>query len=285
MNHAAHHSHDACGCGHSHEAAAGGKSGALLCCALLALWGGVMLYFYGSGRIEHYLTEKGPFRTQCLVAGIGLVLLAVVNLVRTLRGSADGDSHPAPGLKQALWLVGMLGVPLVVATLRTPDRYSDAFIVMKTRAAPVAALPVAPEAAKIPEFTVQELERISGGRTAEGNIPLGLADVFQLAGQPPDVRAVLESVHIETLGQVIRDPVSPTRWRLTRLLITCCAAYARAISVAVEPACDTRTWRALGWYRATGTLRVDEDSGGLPLPVFKIEAMTPSEPPRNLMMW
>lgn len=285
MNHAAHHSHDACGCGHSHEAAAGGKSGALLCCALLALWGAVMLYFYGSGRIEHYLTEKGPFRTQCLVAGIGLVLLAVVNLVRTLCGTADDDSHSAPGLKQALWLAGMLGVPLVVATLRTPDRYSDAFIVMKTRAAPVAAVPVAPEAAKIPEFTVQELERISGGRTAEGNIPLGLADVFQLAGQPPDVRAVLESVHIETLGQVIRDPVSPTRWRLTRLLITCCAADARAVSVAVEPACDTSTWRALGWYRATGTLRVEEDAAGQPVPVFKIESMTPSEPPRNLMMW
>ena len=285
MNHAAHHSHDACGCGHSHEAAAGGKSGALLCCALLALWGAVMLYFYGSGRIEHYLTEKGPFRTQCLVAGIGLVLLAVVNLVRTLRGTADDDSHSAPGLKQALWLVGMLGVPLVVATLRTPDRYSDAFIVMKTRAAPVAPVPVAPAAAKIPEFTVQELERISGGRTTEGNIPLGLADVFQLAGQPPDVRAVLESVRIETLGQVIRDPVSPTRWRLTRLLITCCAADARAVSVAVEPACDTNTWRALGWYRATGTLRVEEDSASQPVPVFKIESMTPSEPPRNLMMW
>jgi uncharacterized repeat protein (TIGR03943 family) len=285
MNRAAQHSHEACGCGHSHDAAAGGKSGALLCCALLALWGAVMLYFYGSGRITHYLTEKGPFRTQCLVAGIGLVLLAAANLVRTLRGTADDDPHAAPGLKQALWLAGMLGLPLATATLRTPDRYSDAFVMMKTHAAPVAPAPVAPAAAKIPEFTVQELERISGGRTAEGNIPLGLADVFQLAGQPPDVRAVLESVRIETLGQAMRDPLSPTRWRLTRLLITCCAADARAVSVAVEPACDTGTWRALGWYRAIGTLRVEKDAAGQTVPVFNIETMTPSEPPRNLMIW
>lgn len=285
MNRAAQHSHEACGCGHSHDAAAGGKSGALLCCALLALWGAVMLYFYGSGRITHYLTEKGPFRTQCLVAGIGLVLLAAANLVRALRGTADDDPHAAPGLKQALWLAGMLGLPLATATLRTPDRYSDAFVMMKTHAAPVAPAPVAPTAAKIPEFTVQELERISGGRTAEGSIPLGLADVFQLAGQPPDVRAVLESVRIETLGQAMRDPLSPTRWRLTRLLITCCAADARAVSVAVEPACDTGTWRALGWYRAIGTLRVEKDAAGQTVPVFNIETMTPSEPPRNLMIW
>jgi hypothetical protein len=168
--------------------------------------------------------------------------------------------------------------------LRTPDRYSDAFVLMKSHTAPAAPSPVETKANPPPAFTIEELERLSGGRTAEGNIPLGLAEVFQLAGQPSDVREVLESVRIETLGQALRDPVDPTRWRLSRLLITCCAADARAVSVSVEFEGDPSQWRQLGWYRASGTLRVAEINGTA-VPVFKIDSMTPSEPPRNLMIW
>lgn len=283
MNRAAHHPHD-CGCGRSHDAAAGGKTGAFVSCALLALWGGVMLYFHGSGRIEHYLTGKGPFRVQCLLTGIGLLLLAAVNFRNALLGKTAGDHHGPTTTAAALGMAAALGLPVILATLRTPDRYSDAFVMMKSHAAPAPPLPVETKATPPPAFTIEELERLSGGRTAEGNIPLGLADVFQLASQPADMREVLESTRIETLGQAMRDPADPTHWRLSRLLITCCAADARAVSVSVEFEGDPSQWRQLGWYRATGTLRVEDMNGGR-MPVFKIESMTPSEPPRNLMIW
>jgi uncharacterized repeat protein (TIGR03943 family) len=284
MNRAAHHSHHDCGCGQREDGPAAGKTGTFVSCGLLALWGGVLLYFYGSGRIEHYLTGKGPFRVQCLLAGIGLLLLAAANFRNALRGAPARNPHGPTA--NATAMVAAVAVPLILATLRTPDRYSDAFIVMKSHAAgpttPVAA--VESNAPAPPAFTVAELERLSGGRTAEGNIPLGLTEVFQLAMQPADVREVLQSVRIETLGQALRDPADPTRWRLSRLLITCCAADARAVSVSVEFEGDPSQWRQLGWYMATGTLRVEEMNGGR-VPVFKIDSMTPSEPPRNLMIW
>jgi hypothetical protein len=47
---------------------------------LLMLWGGVMLYFYYSGRIANYLPPDGIFRPMALWGGIGMVVLALYNL-------------------------------------------------------------------------------------------------------------------------------------------------------------------------------------------------------------
>jgi hypothetical protein len=273
MNHAASHHHPACGCGH--DAAPAPRGGSVLACLILALWGAVMLYFYGSGRIEHYLSAEGPFRVQCLLAGIGLLLLAGANLWFTLRGKAVHGHDGPPTTAAALGMVAVLGIPLTLAALRSPDRYSDAFFLMKVHAAPVAV------AGAAGAFTIGELERLCGGRTAAGDIPLGLEQVFQLASQPDDVRKVIESVRIETVGQIVRDPADPTCWRLSRLIITCCAADARAVSVSVAFDGDPSQWQQLGWYRAVGQVAVDRSG----LPVLKVESMSPAEPPRNLMVY
>ncbi|MEZ0386338.1 MAG: hypothetical protein ACAI34_04665 [Verrucomicrobium sp.] len=73
---------------------------------LLMLWAGVMLYFYASGRLAHYLPPDGVFRPMVLVAGIGLVVLGLFNLV-TMKskeadccsddGDADGGHVHGPG--------------------------------------------------------------------------------------------------------------------------------------------------------------------------------------------
>ena len=56
--------------------------------ALLLLWGGVMLYFFVSGRVAAYLPPDGIFRPMVLVSGIGLLILGVFNLAT--MGSEDG---------------------------------------------------------------------------------------------------------------------------------------------------------------------------------------------------
>jgi len=48
--------------------------------ALLLLWGGVMLYFYVSGRVTAYLPPDGIFRPMVLASGIGLLILGIFNL-------------------------------------------------------------------------------------------------------------------------------------------------------------------------------------------------------------
>jgi hypothetical protein len=50
-------------------------------CFLLLLWGGVMVYFFASGRVVHYLTGFGGFRVQALICGLLLCVLAAFELL------------------------------------------------------------------------------------------------------------------------------------------------------------------------------------------------------------
>ena len=61
----------------------------LVSVALLLIWGGVMLYFYASGRIVNYLPpiSEGWFRPMALAGGIGLIILGIFNLAT--MGSDD----------------------------------------------------------------------------------------------------------------------------------------------------------------------------------------------------
>jgi len=52
----------------------------LVSVALLLLWSGVLLYFYATGRITQYLPGDGIFRPMVLMSGIGLAVLALINL-------------------------------------------------------------------------------------------------------------------------------------------------------------------------------------------------------------
>ena len=269
MTHPSHHFDQTCSVAHESQGDPRGSN--VLQCLIIIVWGCVMVYFYESGRIEHYLTDKGSFRLQCLLGGLGLVILGSINLWFTLSADAFKDHDGSPG---TVWTVGkmlVLVVPLTLAVLGTSDRYSDAFLMRKFQAAPPAT---ASAAARPGGFSINELERLCGGRTVGGDIPLGLEQVWQLASQPDDVRAVIESVRIETVGQIVRDPTDPTRWKLSRLVITCCAADARGVAIALAFDGDPSEWQALGWYRTVG--RVALDSNGVP--VFKVESVTPAEP-------
>ncbi len=53
----------------------------LLSVAMLLLWGGVLLYFYISGRLVNYLPPDGIFRPMVLISGIGLAVLGLFNLL------------------------------------------------------------------------------------------------------------------------------------------------------------------------------------------------------------
>lgn len=71
----------------------------LLSVAMLLLWGGVLLYFYTSGRLANYLPPDGIFRPMVLVSGIGLCVLGLFNLLTMgaedpgCEGHDHGHSH------------------------------------------------------------------------------------------------------------------------------------------------------------------------------------------------
>jgi hypothetical protein len=60
---------------------------------MLLLWGGVLLYFYISGRLANYLPPDGIFRPMVLVSGIGLVVLGLFNLLTMGAEDAGCEGH------------------------------------------------------------------------------------------------------------------------------------------------------------------------------------------------
>lgn len=65
--------------------------------AMLLLWSGVLLYFYVSGRIVHYLPPDGVFRPMVLVSGIGLMVLALFNLLTMTAPDSGCEGHDHDG--------------------------------------------------------------------------------------------------------------------------------------------------------------------------------------------
>ncbi|WP_395745693.1 hypothetical protein [Prosthecobacter sp.] len=65
----------------------------LLSVAMLLLWGGVLLYFYISGRLSNYLPPDGIFRPMVLVSGIGLAVLGLFNLLTMGAEDVGCEGH------------------------------------------------------------------------------------------------------------------------------------------------------------------------------------------------
>ena len=208
----------------------------------------------------------------------------------------------------------VLALPLSAAAAFSPDRFSDQFwrnkasasvtsgatalsgggIDLAKRAEKAKPLPgtqaaSGSDAATKPPanpnaFSVEELERLSGGRTPNGNIPVQLVELFYMPAQTRDVQEVVATQTIETTGQAIKDKQDPTRMRLFRLMMTCCAADARPISIPVEFTGAPPEWREMAWYTATGKVEY-RDVDGTPTAVFKAASLAPSKPPRQQMMY
>src|SRR5436305_1317033 len=69
----------------------------LISTLLLLLWGGVMLYFYASGRIGSYLPPDGIFRPMVLWGGIGMVVVGLYNLATMGSAEAECCEHDHSG--------------------------------------------------------------------------------------------------------------------------------------------------------------------------------------------
>jgi uncharacterized repeat protein (TIGR03943 family) len=273
---------------------------------ILLLWATVMVYYYTSGRIVAYLTSDGFFRTQCLIAGLILSVIALFNWFN--REPAHTDCHDCHEHENTLansssWAgficaAALLTVPIGASALYSPDRFSDAFNMKKLDAATVlkknnpnaAALPAASKATPLNKnttgtFTVDDLVKETGGRTPEGHIKLQLIEVYMMPAQKPDVREVVSSQTVETVGQLIKDKNNQGQPKLFRMMVTCCAADARPIAVPVEFTSETPpTWKELGWYKVSGKIIYRQENGASTA-VFQASAITPEKPPRSQFLF
>ncbi|MFC7218105.1 TIGR03943 family putative permease subunit [Streptomyces polyrhachis] len=209
---------------------------------LLMLAGGAVLRI--SLLSELYLRYvKEGLRLPLVVSGAVLLLLGVCE---TVRAASHGDGpgadhgHDHSHLPRSAWL---LLLPVLLLLLHAPP--------------PLGAFTAARESAKAPASAPRTPDRqVKFAPLPAGDpVPMPLSE-FTLRAQH-DRRQSLRGRTVRMTGFVTPDRSGAGGWRLTRLVISCCAADSQSVTVrmrgAAAPPADT--WVTVtGRWSAAGTL-------------------------------
>lgn len=161
--------------------------------AALFVWGGVLIYFYASGRVDYFLTGDGTFRVQTAIAGLGLFVLGLFNVMNRKvqvdcghehhdhsHHSHDGDSredegcghdhtggaphhhHEDRSFSGQLTMLIILLLPVTAAAMTTKNDYSDAFKQARMKSAMID-----PEKSALPDRF--DIRKPSAAATADAN--------------------------------------------------------------------------------------------------------------------
>ena len=247
------------------------------------VWGGVMLYFYTSGRIVTYLAPD--FRLIALVGGLGLMVLGAFNLLMCTvpavvphdhKGDPDaaerGDMHPLTGFLLML-------VPMLVSVAWTKDEYSLSALTRKGLYEAPSATSLPFMASTLAPVTLEDLKR-THRKTEDGFFEFNLMELFFASGDR-ELQGVLDGLKVETEGRWVdeRDRnEGGNRKRLYRLFMTCCIADSRAIPIILEFEGTPPELPENRWARVAGTMTFPLEDGVIQ-PVLKAERAMAADPP------
>ncbi len=294
------------------------KFASLLAPVILLEWGGILLYFYASGRLNSFLHPS--FRLQVLVAGALLVACALVLFfTRKLPAVCEcGVVGNCPEQSRSP-LVGtwffpvMLLLPLAIATIFTRDAYGANFLATRGIVETAAALPgLADKFSKIAPGSIPPTPAAQPGSSdsanvsnrpptedasaadffkpdANGNIQVNVADLLY-AAEEPTLRKPFAGKSAEIIGQFMpaktNNPLG-NRFKLVRLFMTCCAADAQPVSLLVERDVSQALPSQVGemtWTKVIGEITFPVENGRT-VAVLKARAIEAVDPPEESMLY
>lgn len=241
----------------------------ILCSLAVLVWGSVLLYFYASGRITHYLAPD--FRPLVLAGGLGLMVLGLFNLLTAGHTSDCGcgdetHDHGNSDLHPLVVLVLMIA-PVLLSVSWTKDRYSPSALTRKgLYDAP--SFTGSPAPSPIALGQIQSTHR----KTADGHYQLDLMELFFATGVR-EHQSQIEGQKVETEGRWLNgkaDSKAGPRTRLYRMFITCCAADSRAIPILLDFEGAPPEFHDNTWVKVGGTMRYQLENGVLQ-PVLQVE--------------
>ncbi len=106
--------------------------------AILCVWGAVMVYFYASGRSDDYLARE--FQVYSLIAGLGLCVLGLFNLLTAKAETECGHEHHGHDGEHdhehdhgrvTFFSLLILLVPMLGALKLSPDEFSATAVMNK----------------------------------------------------------------------------------------------------------------------------------------------------------
>jgi uncharacterized repeat protein (TIGR03943 family) len=259
-------------------------------CILFSLavlsWGLALLYFHASGRIAKYLAPD--FRLIALIGGLGLLVLALFNLLTAGQqagcGHDHGDDahchdHESSDIHPLLACVLMV-LPLAVSVAWTKDEYSAAALSRKGLYDSPQNMSASFLSAAMPTITREEIEK-GHRKTADGFYEFNLMELYFATGDR-EMQTAMDGLKIETEGRLIEERnrnSKGTRKRLYRLLMTCCAADSRAIPIVLEYGDKPQPAIAANeWVKVAGTMNFPMEEGLLQ-PILTVDRTVEAEPP------
>jgi len=217
---------------------------------VLLLFGAALIRLAATDALLRYVRPVA--RPWVLLAGVGIVVVALWSLATTRPPSPDVDEHS--GASGMAWLVIAPVIAVVVIAPPALGAYAAARI-------PVTAPP--PSDRAFPPL-----------RASTGPTRVTLLDFYARAEF--DGGATLTGHRIELTGFVLRG--DPDGFRIARLVITCCAADARAVVVRIRS--PVAAPRSDAWVTVTG-----EYAGTSPaeptVPVLRADTVAPVSAPEN----
>jgi uncharacterized repeat protein (TIGR03943 family) len=251
----------------------------------LLVWSGVLLYFYGSARINTYLATD--FRLIALAGGLGLAVLGLFNLLTAGRTAHCGHDHGGEGAhvhedcdRHPLAAFLIMVVPVVLSVAWTKDAYSISALSRKgLYDAPSGMISPALSSSMAAGMTAEEIEK-GHRKTPDGFLEFDLMEIFFATGNR-DLQPLLDGLLVQTEGrwmdEKVRNP-DGTRKRLYRLFVTCCAADSRPIPIVLEFSGPPPEFPENEWVKVSGTMRFPLENGVIQ-PVLMAMRAVAAEPP------
>lgn len=229
-----------------------------LTAGVLTVWGTVLLTIYFTGRICAYLHPM--FQPFALAAGLTLVCFAFLVLIAPETGAEHAQARRSTvrGLLVSLILVG----PLLLAFVNTTDSFGANAVSNRNYVEDISQIPGArtTSAARASDFaepplpddgtqTVRTADATAAPQAAnnddqyllkknkEGRVQTEVVD-FLYGAELPEVRAQLQNKPVELIGQLMPSKSNKDGsggYVVIRLLVSCCAADAQPLALAIEP--------------------------------------------------
>ncbi len=246
-------------------------------------WSAVLLYFYGSGRMNQYLAPD--FRLIAFCGGLGLAVLALFNLLTSGQSASCGHDHgdeehdhESSDLHPLTALLLMM-VPVALSVAWTKDEYSVTALSRKGLYDTPSTERSRLLASAMPAITPEDIEK-THPKSADGFYQFSLLDLVFATGDR-ELQTAIDGLKVETEGrwmdEKVRNPHG-TRKRLYRLFLTCCAADSKAIPVVLDFGKMPPDFPENGWVKVTGTMRFPLEDGELH-PVLVVDHAETSKPP------
>ena len=286
---------------------------------VLIIFGSVFIWFYVHGRLDKYLTSAGSFQIQALIAGLVLCMIGIF-LVITSGNEAGcthdhdhdhgHDHHHGPTtLGGNLVTLLIVLIPVLYSAIYTPDAYSKSWVQKNSSSWGKGPIGEAPELFKLKNnigstkaanssnksensesvaeaagwgpYTIEDLKQ-QVDQNDNGEFMMDVISIFYTGGDD-EVQQVVKGLPVETIGQAMPETMrneAGNRIRIFRLMMNCCIADARPISIPVEFDQSIPNYKEMGWYKVHGVMDY-ENWDEFTIPVLKATKLVPTAEPEQ----